>query len=66
MDRTLNQAVEARGAAFLTLDRPDRHNAFDDALIAALTAALRRASAEGRAGGLPRHAYARMAPRQLT
>jgi methylglutaconyl-CoA hydratase len=46
MDSTLKQAVDARGVATLTLDRPDRHNAFDDALIAELTAALRRLGAD--------------------
>jgi methylglutaconyl-CoA hydratase len=35
-------AVDARGVARVTLNRPDRHNAFDDALIADLTAVLRR------------------------
>jgi methylglutaconyl-CoA hydratase len=38
----LLEAVDARGVATLTLNRPDRHNAFDDALIAELTAALQR------------------------
>ena len=32
--------LDPRGVATLTLNRPDRHNAFDDALIAAITAAL--------------------------
>ena len=32
--------VDGRGVATLTLNRPERHNAFDDALIAALTDAL--------------------------
>ena len=36
------EAIDGRGVATLTLNRPDRHNAFDDALVAALTAALRR------------------------
>lgn len=31
---------------FITLNRPDRHNAFDDALIGELTAAFEQASAE--------------------
>jgi methylglutaconyl-CoA hydratase len=39
---TFLEAVDDRGVATLTLNRPDRHNAFDDALIAELTAALRR------------------------
>jgi len=36
------QSIDERGAATLTLNRPDRHNCFDDALIADLTAALLR------------------------
>src|SRR5919206_2606895 len=36
------KAVDDRGVATLTLNRPDRHNAFDDALIAELTTSLRR------------------------
>src|SRR5208337_2386648 len=36
------EAMDERGVATLTLNRQDRHNAFDDALIAELTAALRR------------------------
>jgi methylglutaconyl-CoA hydratase len=57
------EAVDRRGVATVTLSRPDRHNAFDDALIAKLTAsgrslgvetvrriALRGASAKGPAG----------------
>src|SRR3712207_9172141 len=42
MSSTFLEAVDDRGVATLTLNRPDRHNAFDDALIAELTAALRR------------------------
>lgn len=42
MSSAFLEAVDDRGVATLTLDRPDRHNAFDDALIAGLTAALRR------------------------
>jgi methylglutaconyl-CoA hydratase len=38
----LLESVDARGVATLTLNRPERHNAFDDALIAELTAALIR------------------------
>src|SRR3712207_9594332 len=41
MSSAFLEAVDGRGVAPLTLDRPDRHNAFDDALIAELTAALR-------------------------
>ena len=36
----LLQTIDGRGVATLMLNRPDRHNAFDDALIAALTQAL--------------------------
>ena len=36
------------GVARLVLDRPELHNAFDDALIAALTAALLRLEADPR------------------
>ncbi len=32
--------IDERGVATLTLNRPDRHNAFDDALIADMTAVL--------------------------
>ncbi len=39
---TLFESVDERGVATLTLNRPDRHNAFDDALIAELTNALKR------------------------
>jgi methylglutaconyl-CoA hydratase len=38
----LLENVDGRGVATLTLNRPDRHNAFDDALIAELTNALKR------------------------
>ena len=38
----LLEAVDHRGVATLTLNRPDRHNAFDDALIADLDEALVR------------------------
>ncbi len=34
------------GVAVLTLNRPERHNAFDDALVAALTVAYREAGAD--------------------
>ncbi len=37
----LLEDVDGRGIATLTLNRPERHNAFDDALIAELTAALK-------------------------
>src|SRR5215211_3603931 len=42
MSSTFLETVNDRGVATLTLNRPDRHNAFDDALIAELTAALHR------------------------
>ena len=37
----LLQSIDARGVATLTLNRPERHNAFDDALVAGLSVALR-------------------------
>lgn len=40
------QAIDARGVATLTLNRPERHNAFGDALIAELTAALAALAAD--------------------
>jgi methylglutaconyl-CoA hydratase len=40
-------AIERQGpVARITLDRPERHNAFDDALVVELTAALRSLEAE--------------------
>lgn len=39
-DGALISRVDDRGVATLTLNRPDRHNAFDDALIAEMTAVL--------------------------
>jgi len=39
MDDVLH-SIDPRGVATLTLNRPDRHNAFDDAVIASLTNAL--------------------------
>ena len=38
----LLETVDLRGVATVTLNRPDRHNAFDDALIAELTTVLKR------------------------
>ena len=38
----LLETVDPRGVATVTLNRPDRHNAFDDALIAELTTVLKR------------------------
>lgn len=44
---TTNIAIERQGPiGLVTLNRPDRHNAFDDALIAELTDALRSMEAE--------------------
>jgi methylglutaconyl-CoA hydratase len=42
MSSTFLEATDDRGVTTLTLNRPDRHNAFDDTLIAELTAVLRR------------------------
>jgi methylglutaconyl-CoA hydratase len=39
-------ATDARGIATVTLDRPEIHNAFDDAMIAALTRALHDLAAD--------------------
>lgn len=39
-------AVDARGVATVTLNRPELHNAFDDRLIAELTATLARLDAD--------------------
>ncbi|MDB5775251.1 MAG: gamma-carboxygeranoyl-CoA hydratase [Herbaspirillum sp.] len=44
----LTLAIEARGVAVLTLNRPQLHNAFDDLLIGELLAALRQAAADPR------------------
>ncbi len=38
--------IDARGVANVTLDRPERHNAFDEALIAAITTAFRTLAAD--------------------
>jgi methylglutaconyl-CoA hydratase len=46
MSSTFLEAVDHRGVATLTLNRPELHNAFDDALIAGLTGALRRLGAD--------------------
>ena len=40
--RTLLETIDPRGIATLTLNRPERHNAFDDTLIADLAATLGR------------------------
>jgi methylglutaconyl-CoA hydratase len=63
MSSTFLEVVDPRGVATVTFNRPHHHNAFDDALIAKLTAsrrslgeetgrriALRRASSEGHKG----------------
>ncbi|NIQ92791.1 MAG: enoyl-CoA hydratase/isomerase family protein [Desulfuromonadales bacterium] len=42
MSEYLQTTIDDRGRATLTMDRPEVHNAFDDALIAAMTAELRR------------------------
>ncbi len=42
------EAVDGRGVATLTLNRPERHNAFDDGLISGLTEALERLGAAAR------------------
>jgi methylglutaconyl-CoA hydratase len=39
-DNPVSTQVDPRGVATVTLDRPDKRNAFDDAIIAALTAAF--------------------------
>jgi methylglutaconyl-CoA hydratase len=39
-------AIDAQGVATVTLNRPEVHNAFDDALIAALTATFQRLGAD--------------------
>jgi methylglutaconyl-CoA hydratase len=39
-------STDARGVATVTLNRPEIHNAFDDALIAALTAMLKKLEAD--------------------
>lgn len=42
MTNNILQTTDARGVATLTLNRPEKHNAFDAALIVELTAALLR------------------------
>ncbi|AJE04712.1 enoyl-CoA hydratase/isomerase family protein [Geobacter pickeringii] len=41
-DKTILTDIDERGIATLTMNRPELHNAFDDALIATLTGELRR------------------------
>jgi methylglutaconyl-CoA hydratase len=48
MNDTLHSTIDAAGIATLTLNRPELHNAFDDGLIAALLAELRRLAADPR------------------
>ena len=45
-DPTLLTSTDPRGVATVTLNRPAVHNAFDDALIAELTAALEKLEAD--------------------
>jgi methylglutaconyl-CoA hydratase len=42
MSGSLLETIDERGVATLTLNRPERHNCFDDELIASLLAALKR------------------------
>lgn len=42
----LQTTIDQRGLATLTMNRPEVHNAFDDALIAAMTAELKRLEAD--------------------
>jgi methylglutaconyl-CoA hydratase len=46
MSQTIQTSVDARGVATLTMNRPEVHNAFDDHLIAELTAKLRELDRE--------------------
>ena len=46
MSSNISLSTDARGIATLTLNRPERHNAFDDALIAELTDAFRAVGAD--------------------
>lgn len=46
MTGILEVATDARGVARVTLNRPDRHNAFDEALIAELTTAFTALAAD--------------------
>ena len=39
-DQTVSTSIDARGVATITLNRPDKHNAFDDAVIAELRSAF--------------------------
>lgn len=42
MTNTLPETKDERGVATLSLNRPDRHNPFDDALIAEIAATFKR------------------------
>lgn len=44
-EQTIHTTIDALGRATLLMNRPDIHNAFDDGLIAALTAELKRLEA---------------------
>lgn len=46
-DHTILTTIDDRGIATLTMNRPALHNAFDDVLIADLTAVLKRLDADG-------------------
>lgn len=46
MTDTVLLHTDAHGVATLTLNRPDKHNAFDDAIIADLTAKLKKLDAD--------------------
>ena len=46
MHANLLVEIDARGLATVTMNRPERHNAFDDLLIAALTKQLQRLDAD--------------------
>lgn len=47
-DQTILTHIDDRGVATLTMNRPELHNAFDDALIAVLTDELKRLERDGR------------------
>ena len=49
MSETVTLSTESRGISRITIARPDRKNAFDAALIAELTAAIRRVDRSSRA-----------------
>jgi len=46
MTDTVLLSTDSRGVATLTLNREDKHNAFDDAVVAELTAKLKRVEAD--------------------